>query len=166
MCKLNIGIVCEPNWSEPLIGPGCRALYYACRALVEPWFHGYSTLIHQFYYSASTRLRSQTFSICHDDKSQVGTPLCRYLPSTQVWIQAPNQEPAQELPSRAGPRVEAHHCVNGPDTEKNSWGMQTIKKGQTRPVLTPETSASTEVWLLSTLSSFLCGFFVAFGSFW
>ena len=38
-----------------------------------------STPIHQFYYSASTRLRSPTFSIRLDDKSRVGTPLCLYL---------------------------------------------------------------------------------------
>ena len=34
-----------------------------------------STSIHQFYYSASTRLRAQTFTIRLDDESQVGTPL-------------------------------------------------------------------------------------------
>ena len=38
-----------------------------------------STPIHQFYYSASTRLRSPTFSIRLDDESRVGTPLRRYL---------------------------------------------------------------------------------------
>ena len=38
-----------------------------------------STSIHQFYYSASTRLRSPTFNIRLDDESRVGTPLCRYL---------------------------------------------------------------------------------------
>ena len=31
-----------------------------------------------------------------------------------------NQEPALELDSRAAPRVEAHHHVNGPDTGRNS----------------------------------------------
>ena len=41
---------------------------------------------------------------------------------------APNQEPAQELPSRAEPRVEAHHCLKGPDTRKNSGGRWTMKK--------------------------------------
>ena len=41
---------------------------------------------------------------------------------------APNQEPAQELPNRAAPRVEAHHHVNGPDTGRNSRGRRTIKK--------------------------------------
>ena len=38
-----------------------------------------STSIHQFYYSASTRLKSLTFSIRLDDKSRVRTPLRRYL---------------------------------------------------------------------------------------
>ena len=38
-----------------------------------------STLIHQFYYSASTRLRSPTFRIRLDNESRVVTPLCRYL---------------------------------------------------------------------------------------
>ena len=45
-----------------------------------------SPSIHQFYYSASTRLKSQTFSIRLNDESRVGTPLrqnlvvinCRY----------------------------------------------------------------------------------------
>ena len=41
-----------------------------------------STLIHQLYYSASTWLRSQTFSIPLNNESRVGTPLCRYLETT------------------------------------------------------------------------------------
>ena len=40
---------------------------------------GRVTLIHQFYYLASTRFRSQTFSIRLYNESRVGTPLCRYL---------------------------------------------------------------------------------------
>ena len=43
------------------------------------------TSIHQFYYLASTRLRSPTFSIRLDDKSRVGTPLRQYLYSTVCW---------------------------------------------------------------------------------
>ena len=39
------------------------------------------TLIHQFYYSASTPLRTPTFSIRLDDKSRVKIPLRQYL----VW---------------------------------------------------------------------------------
>ena len=46
----------------------------------------YSTLIHQFCYSALTRLRSPIFSICLDDETWVGTPLCRYLLSIYVTI--------------------------------------------------------------------------------
>ena len=38
-----------------------------------------STLIHPFYYSASTRLRLQSFGIHLHDKSRVGTPLRRNL---------------------------------------------------------------------------------------
>ena len=38
-----------------------------------------STTFHQIYSSALTRLRSQTFSICIDDESWVGTPLRRNL---------------------------------------------------------------------------------------
>ena len=38
-----------------------------------------STLIHQFYYSALTWLRSPTFSIRLNNESPVGTPLRRYL---------------------------------------------------------------------------------------
>ena len=38
-----------------------------------------------------------------------------------------NHEPALELHSRAAPSVEAHHRVNGPDTERNSGGRW-IKK--------------------------------------
>ena len=38
-----------------------------------------SSSIHQFYYSASIRLRSQTFSIRLNDESWVRIPLCRYL---------------------------------------------------------------------------------------
>ena len=48
-----------------------------------------STLIHQFYYSALTWLRSPTFSIRLYSKSRVGTPLRRYLQNTQqsgIWI--------------------------------------------------------------------------------
>ena len=36
--------------------------------------------------------------------------------------EAPNQEPVLELHSRAVPSVEVHHCVNGPDTGRNSGG--------------------------------------------
>ena len=39
----------------------------------------------------------------------------------------PNQEPVLELHSRAAPSVEAHHRVNGPDTERNSGGRRTKK---------------------------------------
>ena len=53
-----------------------------------------SPSIHQFYYSASTRLRSQTFSIRLEDESGVGTPLRQNLVKSQqcpkfgffVWI--------------------------------------------------------------------------------
>ena len=38
-----------------------------------------STSIHQFYYSASTRLSLQSFGICLDDESRVPTPLRQYL---------------------------------------------------------------------------------------
>ena len=38
-----------------------------------------------------------------------------------------NHEPALELHSRAAPSVEAHHRINGPDTERNSGGRW-IKK--------------------------------------
>ena len=38
-----------------------------------------STTIHQIYYSASTWLRSRTFSICLDVESWVRTPLCQNL---------------------------------------------------------------------------------------
>ena len=44
-----------------------------------------------------------------------------------------NQEPAQELQSRAAQSVEAHHHVNGPDTGRNSgemWTIKNIKKQQ------------------------------------
>ena len=41
---------------------------------------------------------------------------------------SPESEPAKELTSRAAPRVEAHHRVNGPDTGRNSGGRLTIKK--------------------------------------
>ena len=43
-------------------------------------------------------------------------------------VYALNQEPALELHSRAAPSVEAHHCVNGPDTERNSGGRSIVKK--------------------------------------
>ena len=49
------------------------------------------------------------------------------MPSTQVWIQALNQEPAQGLHNGALPSVEAHHHVNGPDTGSNSGGRRTKK---------------------------------------
>ena len=39
----------------------------------------------------------------------------------------PKSEPALELHSRAAPSVEAHHCVSGPNTGKNSGGRR-IKK--------------------------------------
>ena len=42
----------------------------------------------------------------------------------------PESELAQELTSRAAPRVEAHHRVNGPDTGINSRGRRTIKKAK------------------------------------
>ena len=45
-----------------------------------------------------------------------------------IGIEAPNQEPALELHSRAAPSVEAHHRVNGPDTGRNSGGRRIIKK--------------------------------------
>ena len=45
-----------------------------------------------------------------------------------ISIQAPNQEPPLELHSKAVPRVEAHHRVNGPDPGRNSGGRQIIKK--------------------------------------
>ena len=37
----------------------------------------------------------------------------------------PESEPAQELPSRAAPRVEANHRGNDPDTGRNSRGRRT-----------------------------------------
>ena len=49
----------------------------------------------------------------------------------QIWIQAPNQEPALKLHSRAVPSVDAHHHVNGPDTGINSRARRIIKKIQT-----------------------------------
>ena len=45
-----------------------------------------------------------------------------------IWIQAPNQEPALELHSRAAPSVEAHHRSVGPDARRNSGGKGIIKK--------------------------------------
>ena len=45
-----------------------------------------SASIHQFYYLASTWLRSLTFSIRLDDESRVGTPLRRYLTHTFLWL--------------------------------------------------------------------------------
>ena len=44
------------------------------------WSNSTSTSIHQFYDSALTRLRLQSFGICLDDEPQVRTPLCRNLP--------------------------------------------------------------------------------------
>ena len=46
-----------------------------------------STSIHQFYYLASTQLRSPTFSICLYDESRGGTPVCRYLDRTDVRLE-------------------------------------------------------------------------------
>ena len=43
-----------------------------------------STMIHQIYYSALTRLRSRTFSIHLDDEFRVGTPLRRNLLSSET----------------------------------------------------------------------------------
>ena len=40
----------------------------------------------------------------------------------------PESEPALELHSRAVPRVEAHHHVNGPGTGRNPGGRGIIKK--------------------------------------
>ena len=47
-----------------------------------------STLIHQFYDSASTQLRLQSFSIGLYDEFRVGNPLCRNLQQreTKLWI--------------------------------------------------------------------------------
>ena len=47
-----------------------------------------------------------------------------------------NQEPAQELQSRAAQSVEAHHHVNGPDTGRNSGEMWTIKNIEKTAVFT------------------------------
>ena len=52
-----------------------------------------------------------------------------------IWIQAPNQESALELHSRAAPSVEARHCDNGPNTGRNSGGSRIIKKSAPRCVL-------------------------------
>ena len=46
---------------------------------------------------------------------------------TIAYLEAPNQEPKQELHSRAAPSVEAHHLVNGPDTGRNSRGRRKKK---------------------------------------
>ena len=43
-------------------------------------------------------------------------------------VYAPNQETVLELHRRAAPSVDAHHYVNGPDTERNSGGRWIIKK--------------------------------------
>ena len=67
--------------------------------------------------------------------SSIPIYLQRYEPSIGVvdkglkpiWIQAPNQEPALELHSRAAPSVEAHHHVKGPDTGRNFGGRRIIK---------------------------------------
>ena len=45
-----------------------------------------------------------------------------------IWNDCIHQEPALELQSRAAPNVEAHHRVNGSDTERNSGGRRIIKK--------------------------------------
>ena len=44
--------------------------------------------------------------------------------STGLSINAPKQEPALELHSRATPSVEEHHRVNCPDTGRNSGVRQ------------------------------------------
>ena len=53
-----------------------------------------SPLIHQFYYSALTQLRSKIFSICLDDKSQVGTPASQkfalHSPLHEFFLQKEN----------------------------------------------------------------------------
>ena len=63
------------------------------------------------------------------DRSEVEI-LCCYsnsrVPGDMCHLQAPNQDPALELPSRAAPSVEAHHLVNGPDTGRNSGGRGII----------------------------------------
>ena len=38
-----------------------------------------------------------------------------------------NEEPILEIHNRAVPTVEAHHCVNSPDTGRNSGGRQMKK---------------------------------------
>ena len=45
-----------------------------------------STPIHHFYYSESTRLRTQSFSIRLDGECQVGTPVRRYLQFCKILI--------------------------------------------------------------------------------
>ena len=52
-----------------------------------------STSIHQFYYSASTWLRSQTFSNGLDDEYRVGTPLCGNL----THVQKENKNPVKKI---------------------------------------------------------------------
>ena len=42
----DITLVISDHGIVPLIGPACRALYYACRAQVKPWFCGYIKLIY------------------------------------------------------------------------------------------------------------------------
>ena len=57
----NIGIVCEP-----LIGRGCRALYYACRAWVKPGFRGYfPDFPKQLDHKVVVLFRSRQFGNCH-----------------------------------------------------------------------------------------------------
>ena len=58
----------------------------------------------------------------------VGIPITIDKALKPIWLQALNQEPALELHSRAAPSVEAHHCVNSPDTGRNSGGRRTVKK--------------------------------------
>ena len=52
----------------------------------------------------------------------------KYVNMGRGTDKSPKSEPAQELHSRAVPSVEAHHCVNGPNTKRNSGGRQIIKK--------------------------------------
>ena len=45
-----------------------------------------------------------------------------------IWYDCIHQESALELQSRAAPNMEAHHRVNGPDTERNFGGRRIINK--------------------------------------
>ena len=57
--------------------------------------------------------------------------MAEYIAFKPIWKQAPNQELALELHSRAALSVEAHHPVNSPDTGRNSggrWEKQNKKK--------------------------------------